>query len=84
MHSKSDSVEIMICDKGEEVIKELLKSLLNRYQIKLKISMKGSGFIFDCVHLLQWIKIKKATVNPIDDDKFFQYVATEIGRKMKN
>ena len=54
MHSKSDSVEIMICDKGEEVIKELLKSLLNRYQIKLKISMKGSGFIFDCVHLLHY------------------------------
>ena len=54
MHSKSDSIEIMICDKGEEVIKELLKSLLNRYQIKLKISMKGSGFIFDCVHLLHY------------------------------
>ena len=53
MHSKSDNVEIMICDKGDEVIKESLKSLLNRYQIKVKISMKGSDFIFDCVHLLR-------------------------------
>ena len=30
------------------------------------------------------MKIKKVTVNPIDDDKLFQYAATEIGRKMKN
>ena len=49
--------------------------------------MKGSDFIFDCVKLLQygshidspdWIKIKKATINPInkEDDKCFQYAAT--------
>ena len=59
--------------------------------------MKGSNFIFDCVHLLywkchklnlkrggsykdspEWIKIKKATINPINekDSKGFQYALT--------
>ena len=33
MHSKSDDIEIMIYDKANEVIKELFKSLLSRYQI---------------------------------------------------
>ena len=32
MHSKSDSKEIKISDKADEVIEKLFKSLLNRYQ----------------------------------------------------
>ena len=36
MHSKSDSTEIMISDKPDEVIEELFQSLLFRYQIWLK------------------------------------------------
>ena len=54
MHTKSDNIEIMINDKADEVIEELLQSLLFRYQIELEASMKGSDFIFDCVHLLQY------------------------------
>ena len=34
--SKSDIIEIMINDKTEEVVEELVKSLLSRYQIELK------------------------------------------------
>ena len=34
MHSKSDIIEIMINDEADEVIKELVKSLQNRYQNK--------------------------------------------------
>ena len=41
MHSKSDNTEIMINEKGDEVIKELFDSLRNRYQNNLE-SMKGS------------------------------------------
>ena len=49
----------MINDKAGEVIEELFP----RYQIRLKTSMKGRGFIFDCVNLLYYkchkIKFKR-------------------------
>ena len=54
MHSKRDNIEIMITDKADEVIEELFESLLNRYQIELETSMRGSDFIFHCVHLLHY------------------------------
>ena len=53
MHSKNDNIEIMIDDKPDEPIKELFKSLLDRYQTGLKITIKGSNFAFDYVDLLQ-------------------------------
>ena len=81
MHSKSDSIEIMINDKADEVIEELF----SRYQIRLETSMKGRDFIFDCAYLLYYkchkikfkrdgsyvdfpdsIKNKKATINFIN------------------
>ena len=52
MHSKSDNIEIIINDKADKFIEELLQSLLSRYQIGLETSMRGNDFIFDCVHLL--------------------------------
>ena len=42
----------MVNDKADEVIKKHFESLLNKYQIGLETSMRGSKFIFDCVHLL--------------------------------
>ena len=50
----------MIKDEADQVIKELLDSLKNRYQNYLK-SMKGSEFVFDYVHLLCY---KCHKVNP--------------------
>ena len=84
MHSKSDNMVIMINGKGDEVIEKLFESLLSRYQIRLETLMRGSDFIFDCVHLSyykchkDWIKSKKATTNPINkkDNKCFQYTVT--------
>ena len=52
MHSKSDNIEIMIKDKINEVIEKLFDLLLNKYQIGLETLMRGSDFIYDCVHLL--------------------------------
>ena len=49
MHSKSDN---MIYDKADNIIEELFESLLNRYQNRLEMSMKGCDFILDCVNLL--------------------------------
>ena len=54
MHSKSDNIEIMNYDKADEVIEEVFESLLNRYQITFKISIKGSNFIFGNVNLLHY------------------------------
>ena len=50
MHSKSDNIEIMIDDKADEVIEELFKSLLNRYQNNLKKSVKGHDLVFNYVY----------------------------------
>ena len=54
MHSKSDNKETMINDKADEVVEKLFKSFLNRYQHNLERPMRGSDFIFDCVHLLYY------------------------------
>ena len=61
MYSKSDTIEIMINDKLDEVTEELFQSILSRYQIGLKTLMKVSGFVFDCVQLLYY---KCHKVNP--------------------
>ena len=46
MHSKSDSIKVMIYEKADEVMKELFQSLLNRYQIGWETAMISSDFIF--------------------------------------
>ena len=61
MHSKCCNTEIMINDKVDEVIEELFQSLLSRYHVVLKTSMKGSDFGIDCVHLLYY---KGHKINP--------------------
>ena len=54
MHSKNDNIEFMPYDNVNEVVNELLESLLSRYQIVLETSMSGSDFIFDSVELLYY------------------------------
>ena len=54
MHAKSDNVQIMMGSETNEIIEELFKSLLQRYQKKLEKSMRGSEFIFDNVDLLYY------------------------------
>ena len=53
MHSKNDNIEIRINDEADKVSNKLFDSLKNRYQNNLE-SMKGSEFVFDCVHLLYY------------------------------
>ena len=60
MHSKSDTIETMINNEADEVIKELFDSLKNRCQNNSE-SLKGSEFVFDYVHLLYY---KCHTINP--------------------
>ena len=54
MHSKIDNIEIIINDEEDEVIKDLLDSLKNRYQNNLE-SMKGSHFVFNYVHFFHYV-----------------------------
>ena len=96
MYTKSNNIEIMISSDTDEVIEELFKSLLQRYQENLEEKMRGSEFVFDGVNMLYydfnkissnrggsyidspvWIKNKKATINPNNNDnKCFQNVLT--------
>ena len=79
-------------DRADEIIEESFGSFINRYKNNLE-QIKGSGFVFDQVHLLyykchkinlnrnglpDWIRNKKATINPINkkDNKCFQYAVT--------
>ena len=54
MHTKSDNTEIMTGSAMNEVIGELFKSLLQRYQEGLQEKMRGSEFEFDGVNLLYY------------------------------
>ena len=37
MHSKSDNIELLICDKDDENIEKPFQLLINRYQIELEV-----------------------------------------------
>ena len=54
MHTKSYNAEIKIGDYKNDVIKELFKSFLQRYQEGLPEKMRGSEFEFDGIHLLYY------------------------------
>ena len=54
MYTKSDNIEIRIVDDINDVIKELFKSLLKRYQENLQEKMRGSEFGFDGINLLYY------------------------------
>ena len=49
MHIKSDNIDILMGSETNDIIKEFLKSLLQKYQVGL---MRGSEVIFDSVNLL--------------------------------
>ena len=54
MHTKSINEEFMNGSDADEIIKELFKSLLQRYQENLQEKMKGSDFAFDGVNYLYY------------------------------
>ena len=62
MHSNNVDIEIMIYDKVDKAIKDIFERRLSSYQIELETSMKGSDFVFDCVHLLYY-KCYKINLN---------------------
>ena len=62
MHTKSDNADIMTNVDTNDVVEELFKSTLERYQTGLQESMSGSEFVFNCVNELHY-KLHKADLN---------------------
>ena len=62
MYTKSDNIEIMIGTDTNEVIEDLFKSLLQRYQENLEEKMRGSEFAFDGVNALYY-DLNKTSLN---------------------
>ena len=58
----------MINDKEDDVIEKSFPSLISRYEIRLETSMKGGGFIFGCLNLLQY-KCHRKILNMADHIK---------------
>ena len=54
VHSRNNNIKLMINDKGDKVIEEHFQLLLFTYLVGWETSIKGSGFIFDYVTLLQY------------------------------
>ena len=55
MNSKSDNVEIMMGIETDDIINELFKSFLKKYQEGLETEMReGSNFVFESVDLLYY------------------------------
>ena len=54
MHTRSVNEEFMNGSDTDEIIKELFRSLLQRYQENLQEKMKGSDFAFDGVNYLYY------------------------------
>ena len=62
MHTKSGNIKIMMGSETYDIIDELFKSLLQKYQERLEESMRGNEFIFDSVDLLYY-NLKKIIMN---------------------
>ena len=54
MHTRSNNEEFMNGSDTDEIIKELFKSILQRYQGNLQERMRGSDFAFDGVNFLYY------------------------------
>ena len=84
MHTRSVNKEFMNGSDTDEIIKELFKSLLQRYQENLQEKMKGSDFAFDGVNYLYYdlnkISISKSG-SYIDSPKWLKDKKSTINPK---
>ena len=54
MHTRSDNIEITIRDDNDDIIEELFKSFIQKYEENLQNKMRGSDFEFDDVKFLYY------------------------------
>ena len=84
MHTRSVNEEFMNGSDMDEIIKELFKSLLQRYQENLQEKMRGSDFAFDGVNFFYYdfdkISISRGGLN-IDSPKWLKDKKSTINKK---
>ena len=78
MHTRSDNEELMNASDTDDIIKELFKSLLQRYQENLQEKIRGSDFAFDGVNFLYY------DFNKISINKGGSYIDSPKWLKIKN
>ena len=54
MHTRSDNIEIMIGKDNDEIIEDLFKSFLQKYEENLQNKVRGSYFEFDGINFLYY------------------------------
>ena len=62
LHTRSDNIEIMIGDDNDDIIEELFKLFLQKYEENLQNKMRGSDFEFDGVNFLYY-DLNKISLN---------------------
>ena len=84
MHTRSVNEELMNGSDTDEIIKELFKSLLQRYQENLQEKMSGSDFAFDGINFLYY-DLNKISINRsgsyIDSPKWLKDKKSTINQK---
>ena len=84
MHTRSVNEEFMNGSDTDEIIKELFKSLLQRYQENLQEKMRGSDFAFDGVNFLYY-DFNKISISRggsyIDSPKWLKDKKSTINKK---
>ena len=62
MHTRRDNIEIMIGKDNDEIIEDLFKSFLQKYEENLQNKMRGSDFEFDGFNVLYY-DVNKISLN---------------------
>ena len=60
MYTRSDNIETMFGDDNDDIIEQLLESLLQKYEENLQTKIRGSEFEFDGINFLYYDLTKLA------------------------
>ena len=84
MHTRSDNIEITIGDDNDDIIEELFKSFIQKYEENLQNKIRGSDFEFDGVNFLSY-DFNEISLNRggsyIDSPKWLKYKKSTINPK---
>ena len=54
MYTRSDNIEIMFFDDSDDIIEQLFRLLVQKYEENVQNKMRGSDFEFDGVNFLYY------------------------------
>ena len=87
VHTKSNTVEIMMGSETDEIIKDLFESFLQKYQEGLEESTRGSDFAYDSIDALYY-NVNKVSLSRggsyIDSPKWLKNKKATINPKNKD